>query len=63
MEHLSPARTVAEEHGNLFERSGLGLRGSRTAPLLVRDGACRGRKVSLLSCASTNPFRATSDWC
>ena len=41
LEHLSSARTVAEEHGYLFERSGLGLRGSRTAPLLVRDGACR----------------------
>lgn len=41
VEHLSPPRAAAEEHGDLFERSGLGLRGSRTASLLVRDGACR----------------------
>lgn len=41
MEYLSSTRTAAEEHGDLFERAGLGLRGSRTTPLLVRDGACR----------------------
>lgn len=41
MEYLSSTTTAAEEHGDLFERSGLGIRGSRTASLLVRDGACR----------------------